>query len=107
FGSGTGRLSVLPAQKTNGIRGHSVSGHAYASALIAGERVGPKKHFLSHAGMMATSRDDQGPAYRLRTSGVCTGPWAGVSSRYLGLKFVIKGETHFGWARLAVNCPYA
>jgi len=107
FGSGTGRLSVLPAQRTNGIRGHSVSGQAYASALLGGERVGPKEHFLSRAGMMATSRNNQGPASRLRTSGVCTGPWAGVSNRYLGLKFVVEGKTHFGWARVVVSCPYA
>jgi hypothetical protein len=106
FGSGAGRLSILPDQNANGIRGHSVSGQAYASALLAGERVGPKKHFLSRGGMMATSADNQGPGYRLRTSGVCTGPWAGVSNRYLGLKFIIEGETHFGWARLAVSCPY-
>jgi hypothetical protein len=107
FGSGTGRLSVLPAQKGNQIWGHSVSGRAYASALLAGARVGPKKHFLSHTGMMASSRDDMGPRYPVATSGVCSGPWANVSNRYLGLKFVIQGETHFGWARLTVGCPYA
>ncbi len=28
------------------------------------------------------------------------GPWAYVQDRYLGLQFYIKGETHFGWARL-------
>jgi hypothetical protein len=106
FGSGTGRLSVFPERKTNGIRGHSVSGQAYASALLPREQIGPKKHFLSRAGMMATSRNYQGPAYRSRTSGVCTGAWAGVSNRYLGLKFTIQGETHFGWARLTVSCPY-
>ncbi len=29
--------------------------------------------------------------------------WANVSNRYLGLKFEIDGETHFGWARLSVT----
>jgi hypothetical protein len=27
-----------------------------------------------------------------------------VKNRYLGLRFIIKGETHFGWARLNVAC---
>jgi hypothetical protein len=35
------------------------------------------------------------------------GQWAnggkGVKNRYLGLKFQIKGKTHFGWARLTVR----
>jgi hypothetical protein len=32
-----------------------------------------------------------------------TGPWADVQNRYLGLKFKIKGESHYGWARLNVQ----
>ena len=107
FGSGTGRLSILPAQQKNQIWGHTVTPRAYASALLPGVPIGPKKHFLSGAAMMASSRDDQGPQSSFRTSGVCTGPWANVSNRYLGLKFVIQGETHFGWARLQVSCPFA
>lgn len=35
------------------------------------------------------------------------GPWVGkgkgVSDRYLGLKFVVGGEVHYGWARLSVT----
>jgi hypothetical protein len=31
------------------------------------------------------------------------GHWVNVRNRYLGLKFQIKGKTHFGWARLTVN----
>jgi hypothetical protein len=30
------------------------------------------------------------------------GLWFGVT-RYLGLKFVIKGTTHYGWPRLTVS----
>jgi hypothetical protein len=107
FGSGTGRLSILPAQPKNQIWGHTVAPRAYASALLPGARIGLKKHFLSGAAMMASSRDDQGPRPSLRSSGICTGPWANVSTRYLGLKFLIQGETHFGWARLDVGCQVA
>jgi hypothetical protein len=35
------------------------------------------------------------------------GPWVGkgngVANRYLGLKFVIHGKVHYGWARLSVT----
>lgn len=30
----------------------------------------------------------------------CTGSWWNTSDRYLGLAFSIRGEMHFGWARL-------
>jgi hypothetical protein len=32
------------------------------------------------------------------------GSWINVKDRYLGLKFNINGEFHFGWARLNVTC---
>jgi hypothetical protein len=38
------------------------------------------------------------------------GPWADVTRRYLGLKFSISGQIHYGWARLNVTVagvPYA
>ena len=31
------------------------------------------------------------------------GNWIHVVNRYLGLKFQLNGETHFGWARLTVK----
>jgi len=41
-----------------------------------------------------------------KTSRFYHGPWAnngkGVKKRYLGLKFMIHGQVHFGWARLNV-----
>jgi hypothetical protein len=35
-----------------------------------------------------------------------TGPWAGVSNRYLGFKFLIDGQVHYGWARVSVPDIY-
>jgi hypothetical protein len=31
------------------------------------------------------------------------GQWVNVANRYLGLKFLIKGKIHYGWARLSVK----
>ena len=36
-------------------------------------------------------------------SGYFHGHWVNVKNRYLGLKFQIKGKTHYGWARLSVQ----
>jgi hypothetical protein len=30
------------------------------------------------------------------------GPWGNVTNKYLGLKFLIGGKIHYGWARLTV-----
>ena len=102
FYSSFGRLSALPIGQTNQIRGHTVSQRAYASALFAGAHVGPKGQFLPGTGQMAATSFLGG--LHPQVSGVCTGPWANVTHRYLGLKFVITGKVHFGWARLNVTC---
>ena len=39
-----------------------------------------------------------------RSIGRCFGPWKNKQNRYLGLKFVIAGEVHYGWARLSESC---
>ncbi len=91
------RLSIFP-QGSNQIWGHKTSrGLHYASALQAGIRVGPSGAFSAGSRSMAYGRDDVGSYY-------CVGKWNGAKKRYLGLKFVIGGNTHFGWARLNVAC---
>lgn len=35
------------------------------------------------------------------------GPWAKASNKYLGLKFLINGEVHYGWARVTVMYTYS
>ena len=75
-----------------------------AADLKAGVRVGPKTHF-SHSSAPAMARFCTHPG-----SGTCPtffGPWAhdgrGVKNRYVGLKFAINGQVHYGWARLSVS----
>ena len=97
-------LSGFPDRKQNALWGHTVPLHGYASALQANVQIGPKGHFLPGAGFMAAYSISGGHA---PGNFSCTGPWANVTNRYLGLKFVIKGEEHFGWARLNVSCSGA
>jgi hypothetical protein len=72
----------------------------YDSALPGGVEVGPKGRFGAHDGRMVSLSYFRGQSK-------FAGPWAnggrGVKNRYLGLRFKIKGQTHFGWARLSVT----
>lgn len=76
---------------------NEIVGHASASALKAGVKVGYSGAFSAGPKSMAFGTDQVGSFY-------CTGEWNKVQGRYLGLKFTISGETHFGWARLSTTC---
>ena len=71
------------------------------AALKPGVKIGPKGDSVSLTFGWLTSLTT--PTGRIRFGG----PWAndgnGVKNRYLGLKFAIKGKTHYGWARLNVS----
>jgi len=73
-----------------------------ASALHAGAEIGPKGNFSVRFPLMAV--EDFG---RVGSQYSDLGPWAGkgngVRNRYLGLKFLVDGEVHYGWARLSVT----
>ena len=66
-----------------------------AVAMKAGMRVGPKYAFQGGLQNMA----DVG----ILGPSSAWGSWINVDNRYLGVKFKIKGETHYGWARLSVQ----
>lgn len=102
FFSSFGRISAFPLGSQNRIWGHFVSRRDYASALFSGALIGPKGQFLPGTGAMAEVSFLGGA--RPLASVSCTEPWANVTDRYLGLKFIITGEIHFGWARLNVKC---
>jgi hypothetical protein len=74
----------------------------FASALHAGVRVGNsnREHTGSHV-MWHVGRGIGGVVTSVN------GPWAkggkGIKNRYLGLKFHLNGEVHYGWARLSVK----
>jgi len=66
------------------------------AALPAGVRIGNRGPFVNFALM----------AFQGTVSGISSfysGPWKDAHQRFLGLKFSVNGETHFGWARLTVT----
>ena len=93
----SGRLSIFPLA-ANQIWGHkTAAGLHYASALPAGVKIGPSGAFSAGSRSMAYGRQEGSSFY-------CEGKWNNVTRRYLGLKFMIAGKVHFGWARLNVTC---
>ena len=71
----------------------------FAADLPPNAPVWKKRNFASHKHMAQCSFDRS--SSRSNTGSV--GPWRNVQSRYLGLKFSISGQIHYGWARLNVK----
>ena len=67
-----------------------------AVAMKPGMQIGPKNVWRGATQNMAVMLGSFG------TSGV-GGSWVNVNNRYVGVKFEIKGQTHFGWVRLNVK----
>jgi hypothetical protein len=77
----------------------SVGSKNEAIAFPAGAPIGPAQLFTTattYGGVFMAAAF----AYS-RTS--FWGPWANKLNRYLGVKFLIDGEVHYGWARFSVD----
>jgi hypothetical protein len=71
-----------------------IGGSRDASVLHSGATIGPSGPFVPEAvAGLETWRDSSGIFFS-------SGPWKNTVSGYLGLRFLIQGEYHFGWARL-------
>lgn len=67
-----------------------------AAARQAGGPIGPQKSFKNGGHMAWGATTQYGKSY-------VGGSWANVKRRYLGLRFKIGSEIHYGWARLNVH----
>jgi len=92
-GSQQGFLWVNPATRRNGVDGNIV--YERALDLAAGTPVGMQASFAVASYVFMISAD---AAQR------CFGYWNNVKNKFLGFKFSIQGETHFGWARISAAC---
>jgi hypothetical protein len=96
-------LSIFAVDGRNQIMGSTAQAVRYASALSAGALIGPNSKFRPwHGGQLLVgnySRNDSGSHYRT------LGQWKNVTGRFLGLKFYIGKQVHYGWARLRVTVP--
>jgi hypothetical protein len=82
--------------------GNGVEGIRRAAAVLqSGQPIGPSQNFIAgdqngEVMLSVTHTTTGGPSH-------LHGSWANLSNRYLGLKFQISGQTHYGWARVNVQ----
>lgn len=109
FGANGNALKAVNAAQGQGVLGHNVGRLSWASALAPGARIGPSANFVSAPGCGGTYFSYCGvqlAATHTSTFGSrgVGGPFAGnPKTAYLGVRFLIDGETHYGWVRLTVN----
>lgn len=90
-------MKVLPQNASNEIWG----ARGVASALGSGVTIGPPGKFQAGHEFMGKEAFMAGStSYSLYRS---AGPWRQTTRRFLGLKFIIQGQIHYGWARLSVT----
>jgi hypothetical protein len=99
---GSGIYCSNSGRGANGIRKITSGGLSWAAALKSGASIRSREQFLKSKAAMASVLD-----VNHTSTSHWFGPWAnggkGVKDRYLGFKFKIKGQFHFGWARLNVQ----
>jgi hypothetical protein len=84
------------------LAGGAVVGDQFASALNRGAEIGPSVHFSSGGGAII-ERTAVGFCFCSTPGGWASGAWGGVSNGFLGVKFLIDGETHYGWVRMGLD----
>jgi hypothetical protein len=100
WSTGFSRSLVVEPQSNNGVFGYpcSVACGSFvhvAVALPKGKRIGPERPFVHHtkAFMFYSGNGDAGSR--------SFGAWLNSGRvAYLGFRFAIKGEVHYGWARV-------
>ena len=99
-----GSLAISPITGGKVVGGARTAVGPYASALTSGGKIGPSAHFSSSVvqGQLTlefSAASQSGPT----SNHVLFGPWGYVGSRYLGVKFLINGQIHYGWVRMSVS----
>ncbi len=90
-------LAVLPLQAANEVGAmNSSKGVECAAKLRGNVKIGPGRDFQPNQLLMFQAAGD----YTNQFSAHC--PWLDKQGGFVGLKFVINGETHYGWARISL-----
>jgi hypothetical protein len=90
--------SVAETAKADNAGAGSHANSPFALAFRLGSKIGgPREHFYPGKALLAGIFNPG-----TYCSGGVFGPWRGAMNEYLGLKFKIGGQRHYGWARLSV-----
>jgi hypothetical protein len=100
-----GSLAVFPIAGGKIVGGARKPVGPYGSALTSGAKVGPSAHFSSSVAQGQLTLEfsgavESGPSFYYHS---LRGPWGYVGSRYLGVRFLISGQIHYGWIRMSVG----
>jgi hypothetical protein len=85
---------AAPYGAGNAVAGETPQAYDYALALDINTMVDATLTWIAASNTMAYNVNDANPYSE---------NWNGVTDKYLGLKFVVGGNTHYGWARLDVD----
>jgi hypothetical protein len=95
-------LGVWPVEGGAVVGAPGNDGRSYASALARGAKIGPSAHFSSKN--LTDIERARGEDFSSKYSRNLYGNWGGnPANRYLGVRFLIDGATHYGWIRLTVT----
>jgi hypothetical protein len=90
-------LAVLPAQASNEVGAMTSSKGMECAAKLRGYvKIGPGRDFKPNQLLMFQVAGD----YTNQFSAHC--PWLDKLGGFVGLKFVVNGEIHYGWARISL-----
>lgn len=105
-------LGISPVASANAVwgqgQGNNNLSNRFASNLPAGRTVGANKSYFKGAGTFPTTWLAMVAGVRTSGGGIDSstrGQFPYARGRYLGLRFVISGKIHYGWARLNVHIP--
>jgi hypothetical protein len=101
--SGSGFRECFGSIFALGLQGNEAmtSGAGFASAAKIGKIIGRKDQFQDFPEMAKGRSEFNG--FNQTSTHTSKGPWVNVKNRYLGFKFKIGGEAHYGWARLTTQ----
>jgi hypothetical protein len=109
YGYGTAASSVRANPQTPKLGGGVVimgvgSGGPYVAAQRRGMQVGPSAHFSSKSVTIERTFESTSNFFSKCPNRHLFGNWPGSNpDRFVGVKFLIHGTTHYGWVRLSLD----
>src|SRR5579862_245903 len=92
-------LRLAPDQAGNQVVQGQQAGTA--AAVAAGRKIGPQQKFGANGYLV-----HQVYNINSKSKDLSSGSWRNVEFAYVGLKIMIDGQVHYGWARIKFPYPY-
>jgi hypothetical protein len=92
----------------SGVIGNELSFFGRVVPLRTGAQIGPANQFIPYGNIVAASWKRSFSQYKsVKWLGSFANGGHGVRDRYIGIKFTIGDQPHYGWARISVSIPDA